>query len=78
MLPICALTLYPLPYSIVLCHTCVHYVCTMRNPRPLMSSPNPNSYSRLFPILLDPKSFQTALDSMTSRSHVYLLILCPL
>ena len=26
---------------------------------------NLNSYSRLFPILLDPKSFQTALDSIT-------------
>ena len=27
--------------------------------------PNPNSLSKLFPILLDPKSFQTALDSVT-------------
>ena len=37
-------------------------------------TPNPNSLSRLFLILLDPKSFQTALDysslyHMTSRSH---------
>ena len=45
--------------------TCAHHVYTMRNPCPLTSSPNPNSISRLFPILLDPKSFQTALDSIT-------------
>ena len=29
----------------------------MRNPCSLTSSPNPSSSSRLFPILLDPKSF---------------------
>ena len=40
--------------------TCAHHVYTMRNPCPLMSSPNPNS--RLFPILLNSKSFQTTLD----------------
>ena len=45
--------------------TCAHHVYTMRNPCPLMSSPNPNSISRLFLILLDPKSFQTALDYFT-------------
>ena len=45
--------------------TCAHHVYTMRNPYSLTSSPNPNSISRLFPILLDPKSFQTALDSIT-------------
>ena len=45
--------------------TCAHHVYTMRNPCPLTSSPNPNSISRLFLILLDPKSFQTALDSIT-------------
>ena len=45
--------------------TCAHHVYTMRNPCPLMSSPNPNSISRLFPILLDLKSFQTTLDSIT-------------
>ena len=45
--------------------TCAHYVYTMRNSCPLTSSPNPNSSSRLFLILLDPKSFQTALDSIT-------------
>ena len=59
--------------------TCVHHVYTMRNPCPLMSSPNPNSISRLFPILLDPKSFQTALDysslyHMTSRSRALHLL----
>ena len=42
--------------------TCAHHMYTMRNPCPLTSSPNPSSSSRLFPILLDPKSFQTALD----------------
>ena len=45
--------------------TCAHHVYTMRNSCPLTSSPNPNSISRLFPILLDPKSFQTALDYST-------------
>ena len=44
--------------------TCAHHVYTMRNPCPLTSSPNPTP-SRLFPILLDPKSFQTALDYIT-------------
>ena len=46
-------------------YTCAHYVYTMRNLYPLTSSPNPNSISRLFPILLDFKSFQTILDSIT-------------
>ena len=46
-------------------YTCAYHMHTMRNPCPLISSPNPNSLSRLFPILLDPKSFQTALDSVT-------------
>ena len=45
--------------------TCAHHVYTMRNPCPLTSSPNPNSISRLFPILLDSKSFQTTLDYST-------------
>ena len=45
--------------------TCAHHVYTMRNSCPLTSSPNPNSISRLFLILLDPKSFQTALDYST-------------
>jgi len=44
-------------------YTCAYHVYTMRNPCPLTSSPNPNSISRLFPILLDSKSFQTALVS---------------
>ena len=57
--------------TIVLCHTssslsymrtpCVHY----EEPLSLDVTPNSNSISRLFPILLDPKSFQTALDSIT-------------
>ena len=45
-------------------YTCAHHVYIMRNPCPLTSS-NPNSISRLFPILLDSKSFQTTLDSVT-------------
>ena len=45
--------------------TCAHHMYTMRNSCPLTSSPNPNSIFRLFPILLDPKSFQTALDYST-------------
>ena len=52
------------------CHTfnlryiCAHHVYTMRNPCPLTSSLTLTP-SRLFPILLDPKSFQTVLDSIT-------------
>ena len=63
----CLDVILPLSYVIPLHlrRTCVHHVCTMRNPCPLTSSPNPNSISRLFPILLDPKSFQTALDYST-------------
>jgi len=44
--------------------TCAHHVYTMRNPCPLTSLLTLTP-SRLFPILLDPKSFQTALDSIT-------------
>ena len=55
----------PWRHTFNLRYTCAHHVYTMRNPYPLTSSPNPNSISRLFPILLDPKSFQTALDSIT-------------
>ena len=38
-------------------HPCMHHVYTMRNHVPWC-----HSISRLFPILLDPRSFQTALD----------------
>ena len=44
-----------------MCTPCVHH----EEPMSLDVIPNPNSLSRLFPILLDPKSFQTALDSIT-------------
>ena len=44
-------------------YTCIHHVYTMRNPCPLMSSLTLTP-SRLFPILLDPKSFQTILASV--------------
>ena len=50
--------------------TCAYHVYTMRNPCPLTSLLTLTP-SRLFPILLDPKSFQTALDSITWLSgHV--------
>ena len=52
----------PWHHTFNLCCTCAHHMYTMRNPCPLTSSPNPNSISRLFLILLDLKSFQTALD----------------
>ena len=53
--------------------TYAHHVYTMRNPCPLTSSLTLTP-SRLFPILLDPKSFQTTLDYssfyyMTFGSH---------
>ena len=54
----------PWHHTFNLRYTCAHHVYTMRNPCPLTSSPNPNSISKLFLILLDPKSFQTALDSI--------------
>ena len=44
--------------------TCAHHMYTIRNPCPLTSLLTLTP-SRLFPILLDPKSFQTALDSIT-------------
>jgi len=44
--------------------TCTHHVYTMRNPCPLISLLTLTP-SRLFLILLDPKSFQTTLDSVT-------------
>ena len=50
----------PWYHTFNLCYTCTHHVYTMRNSCPLTSSPNP----RLFSILLDPKFFQTALDSV--------------
>ena len=61
----------PWCHTLNLCCTCAHHVYTMRNPYPLTSSLTLTP-SRLFPILLDPKSFQTALDyssfyHMTSR-----------
>ena len=58
--------------------TCAHHMYTMRNPCPLMSSLT-LAPSRLFPILLDPKSFQTALDSITwLPGHVPISIRCRL
>ena len=61
-----------------MCTPCVHH----EEPMSLDVTPNPISNSKLFPILLDPKSFQTALD-YSSLSHDFQvtclsLTLCPL
>jgi len=67
------------PYflHVLWCHTfnlrctCAYHVYTMRNPCPLTSLLTLTP-SRLFPILLDPKSFQTALDFTTwLPGHVF-------
>ena len=54
----------PWRHTFNLCCTCAHHVYTMRNLCPLTSSLTLTP-SRLFPILLDSKSFQTALDYST-------------
>ena len=51
-------------HTLNLRYTYAHYVYTMRNPCSLTSSLTLTP-SRLFPILLDPKSFQMILDSVT-------------
>ena len=50
----------PWCYTLNLHCTCAHHIYTMRNYSPLTSSLTLTP-SRLFPILLDPKSFQTVL-----------------
>ena len=65
----CALTSYSL-ISVTMHTPCIHYEKLLF----LDVTSNLNSYSRLFSILLDPKSFQTALDYssfyyITFRSH---------
>ena len=50
----------PWCHTLNLCYICAHHKKLMS----LNITPNPNSFSRLFLILLDPKSFQTALDSI--------------
>ena len=57
--------------------TCAHHVYTMRNLCPLTSSLTLTPF-RLFPILLDPKSFQTALDSITWLPGHMLFLRCRL
>ena len=61
--PLCFLHV-PWRHTLNLRYTCAHHVYTMRNPCPLMLLLTLTP-SRLFPILLDPKSFQTTLDSTT-------------
>ena len=58
-------------------YTCAHHIYTMRNLCPLTSLLTLNP-SKLFPILLDPKSFQTALDSVTWLPDHVLSIHCRL
>ena len=55
----------PWHHTLNLCCICAYHIYTMRNPCLLMLSSNPNSIFRLFPILLDPKSFQTILATIT-------------
>ena len=54
----------PWHHTFNLYYICAHHVYTMRNCCPLTSSLTLTP-SRLFLILLDPKSFQTVLDSIT-------------
>ena len=66
----------PWHHTLNLCCTCVHHMYTMKNHCSLISSLTLTPF-RLFLILLDPKSFQTALDysslyHMTSRSRALL------
>ena len=59
-------TLLHCPMSLLLISEYMHTPCVHHEePLSLDITPNPNFYSRLFLILLDPKSFQTALDSIT-------------
>ena len=63
----------PWHHTFNLHYTYAHHVYTMRNPC-LLTSSLTLTPSRLFPIFLDPKSFQTTLDyssfyHMTSRSR---------
>ena len=57
--------------------TCANHVYTMRNPCPLTSSLTLTP-SKLFPILLDSKSFQTALDYSTWLPGHMLFLRCRL
>jgi len=67
----------PWRHTFNFCCTCAHHVYTMRNPCPL-TSPLTLTPSRLFPILLDPKFFQTALDFITWLPSHMLSIRCRL
>ena len=64
-------------HTLNLCCTCVHYIYTMRNSCPLTSSLTLTP-SRLFPILLDPKFFQTVLASVIWLPDHVLSICCRL
>jgi len=64
-------------HTLNLRYTCTYHMYIMRNPCFLMSSLTLTP-SRLFPILLDPKSFQTVLDSVTWLPGHILSIRCRL
>jgi len=68
----------PWCYTFNLRYTCAYHVYTMRNPCSLMSFLT-LTLSRLFPILLDPKSFQTVLASVTwlpGHMHIFYPFVC--
>ena len=67
----------PWHHTFNLYYTCAHHVYTMRNPCPLTSSLTLTP-SRLFPILLDPQSFQTVLASVTWLPSHMLFLCCRL
>ena len=70
--PLCFLHV-PWCHTFNLHYTCAYHVYTIRNPCPLISFLTLTP-SRLFLILPD----RSSLCHMTSRSHAYLLSLCPL
>ena len=74
--PLCFLHV-PWRHTFNLHCTCAHHVYTMRNHSPLKSSLTLTPF-RLFPILLDPKSFQTTLAFVTWLPGHVLSIRCRL
>ena len=67
----------PWHHTLNLCYTCVYHVYTIRNSC-LLTSSLTLTPSRLFLILLDPKSFQTILASVTWLPDYILSIHCRL
>ena len=67
----------PWCHTFNLYYTCAHHVYTIRN-HCLLTSSLTLTPSRLFLILLDPKSFQTVLDSITWLPDHMLFLHCRL